>query len=49
MENLSDLKFKKIIHTQSPIYFVIPEIRQFLKFIILKQNPEKTYSPNDLS
>jgi len=40
MENISDLKFKKILQTQSPYYFEIPEIRHFLKFIILKQNPE---------
>jgi len=40
MKNLSDLKFRKIIKTQSPNYFELPEIRHFLKYVMLKQNPE---------
>ncbi len=39
MANLHDLHLRKIMQTQSPYYFEIPEIRHFLKFIMLKKNP----------
>jgi len=38
MANLRELQLRKIIQTQSPYYFEIPEIRHFLKFIMLKMN-----------
>ena len=39
MANLHELQLRKIMQTQSPYYFEIPEIRHFLKFIMLKKNP----------
>ena len=39
MANLHDLHLRNIMQTQSPYYFEIPEIRHFLKFIMLKKNP----------
>jgi len=39
MANLHDLHLRNILQTQSPYYFEIPEIRHFLKFIMLKKNP----------
>ena len=39
LSNLRGLRLREIIHTQSPNYFEIPEIRHFLKFIMLKKNP----------
>ena len=39
LSNLQRLRLRKIIHTKSPNYFEIPEIRHFLKFIMLSQNP----------
>ena len=38
MANLHELQLRKIMQTQSPYYFEIPEIRHFLKFIMLKMN-----------
>ena len=40
LSNLQGLRLREIIHTQSPNYFEIPEIRHFLKFIMLSKNPE---------
>ena len=37
--NLHELQLRKIMQTQSAYYFEIPEIRHFLKFIMLKKNP----------
>ena len=37
--NLSGLNLRKVIHTYSPNYYEIPEIRHLLKFIMLKKNP----------
>jgi hypothetical protein len=39
LSNLQRLRLREIIRTQSPNYFEIPEIRHFLKFIMLSQNP----------
>jgi len=39
MANLHDLHLRNILQTQSAYYFEIPEIRHFLKFIMLKKNP----------
>ena len=39
MANLHDLHLRNIFQTQSAYYFEIPEIRHFLKFIMLKKNP----------
>jgi len=39
LSNLQGLQLSKIIHTQSPNYFEIPEIRHFLKYIMLYINP----------
>jgi hypothetical protein len=39
LSNLQGLRKREIIHTQSPNYFEIPEIRHFLKYIMLKINP----------
>ena len=38
MANLHDLHLRNIFQTQSAYYFEIPEIRHFLKFIMLKMN-----------
>ena len=38
LTNLRELQLRKIMQTQSPYYFEIPEIRHFLKFIMLKMN-----------
>ena len=38
--NLRGLRKREIIHTQSPNYFEIPEIRHLLKYIMLKKNPK---------
>jgi hypothetical protein len=38
LSNLRGLRLREIIHTQSPNYFEIPEIRHFLKYIILNKN-----------
>ncbi len=40
MANLHDLHLRNIFQTQSAYYFEIPEIRHFLKFIMLKKNPK---------
>ena len=40
MANLHDLHLRNILQTQSAYYFEIPEIRHFLKFIMLKKNPK---------
>ena len=40
MANLRELQLRKIMQTQSAYYFEIPEIRHFLKFIMLKKNPK---------
>ena len=39
LSNLRGLRLREIIHTQSPNYFEIPEIRHLLKYIMLKINP----------
>ena len=39
LSNLQGLRKREIIHTQSPNYFEIPEIRHLLKYIMLKINP----------
>ena len=39
LSNIQGLQLSKIIHTQSPNYFEIPEIRHILKFIMLYINP----------
>jgi hypothetical protein len=39
LSNLQELQLSKIIHTQSPNYFEIPEIRHILKYIMLYINP----------
>jgi len=39
LSNLRGLRKREIIHTQSPNYFEIPEIRHLLKYIMLKINP----------
>ena len=39
LSNLRGLQKREIIHTQSPNYFEIPEIRHLLKYIMLKINP----------
>jgi hypothetical protein len=39
LSNLRGLRLREIIHTQSPNYFEIPEIRHLLKYIMLKKNP----------
>jgi hypothetical protein len=33
------LRLRKIMHTQSPNYFEIPEIRHFLKYLMMIKNP----------
>jgi heme/copper-type cytochrome/quinol oxidase subunit 2 len=38
MANLHDLHLRNIFQTQAAYYFEIPEIRHFLKFIMLKMN-----------
>ena len=38
LSNLRGLRLREIIHTQSPNYFEIPEIRHFLKYIMLNRN-----------
>ena len=35
LSNIQGLQLSKIIHTQSPNYFEIPEIRHILKYIML--------------
>ena len=40
MANLRELQLRNIMQTQSEYYFEIPEIRHFLKFIMLKKNPK---------
>ena len=40
LSNLQGLRLQEIIHTQSPNYFELPEIRHFLKFITLKNYPK---------
>ena len=39
LSNLKGINIKKIFSTNSPNYFEIPEIRHFLKFLILKNSP----------
>ena len=39
LSNLQGLQLSKIIHTQSPNYFEIPEIRHILKYIMMYINP----------
>ena len=39
LTNLKGINLKKIFSTNSPNYFEIPEIRHFLKFIMLKNKP----------
>jgi len=39
MVNLEGLRIKKIIHTTSPNYYELPEIRHLLKYIMLRKNP----------
>ena len=39
LSNIQGLQLSKIINTQSPNYFEIPEIRHILKFIMLYINP----------
>jgi hypothetical protein len=39
LSNLLGLRLREIIHTQSPNYFEIPEIRHLLKYIMLNKNP----------
>ena len=39
LSNLRGVRMREIIHTQSPNYFEIPEIRHLLKYIMLKINP----------
>ena len=39
LSNLRGLHLSEIIHTQSPNYFEIPEIRHILKYIMLYINP----------
>ena len=39
LSNLRGLRLREIIHTQTPNYFEIPEIRHLLKYIMLKINP----------
>jgi hypothetical protein len=39
LSNLQGLQLREIIHTESPNYFEIPEIRHFLKYIMLINNP----------
>ena len=39
LSNLLGLQLSKIIHTQSPNYFEIPEIRHILKYIMMYINP----------
>ena len=38
LSNLRGLRLREIIHTQSPNYFEIPEIRHFLKYMMLNRN-----------
>jgi len=38
LSNLRGLRLREIIHTQSPNYFEIPEIRHLLKYIMLNKN-----------
>ena len=40
MANLQGLKLREIMRTQSPNYFEIPEIRHFLKYLMLQRNPD---------
>ena len=42
LSNLQGLQLREIIHTKSPNYFEIPEIRHLLKYFML------SYSPNIL-
>ena len=39
LSNLLGLRRREIIHTKSPNYFEIPEIRHLLKYIMLNKNP----------
>jgi hypothetical protein len=39
LSNLYSLRLREIIHTKSPNYFEIPEIRHFLKYLTLRNNP----------
>ena len=39
LSNLQGLQLREIIHTESPNYFEIPEIRHLLKYIMLINNP----------
>jgi len=39
ISNLGELTLNKIIHTNSPNYFEIPEIRHLLKYIVLSKKP----------
>ena len=39
LSNLHTLRLRKIMHTQSPNYFEIPEIRHFLKYLMMIKNP----------
>ena len=39
LSNLQGLQLSKLIHTQSPNYFEIPEIRHLLKYIMMSINP----------
>ena len=38
LSNLRRLRLREIIHTESPNYFEIPEIRHLLKYIMLNKN-----------
>jgi len=40
MANLQGLKLREIMRTQSPYYFEIPEIRHFMKYLMLQRNPD---------
>ena len=39
LSKLRGLQLREIVHTQSSNYFEIPEIRHFLKYIMLIKNP----------
>jgi len=40
MANLQGLQLHEIMRTDSPYYFELPEIRHFLKYIMLKKNTD---------
>jgi hypothetical protein len=40
MANLEGLQLHEIMRTKSPYYFEIPEIRHFLKYLMLQKNPD---------